>query len=426
MPNIIEQQDLLKGLPDNKLAMMMQQPTGDMPPFLVAAEAQRRQSIREQFSGGPQESVVDTLTKQLAGSVPQNIQAPAQTPPQIPPPQMPPQMPPEMAGVGALPGGEGMRRGGIVQRYQSAGLVIPMVQPAGESYYQDPFGIPDMSGGDTSIIKDVLPDLGLPPIFPQWKTPEEVAAEEVAQKKIPYSYGMTTDERRYMQHAPVQEKQPRDPGAGQNDTSEENKYSATEAELRKRHEELYGANEVSDWERAQKWFDVAQAIMQPGQSKGEIFANAVSAFGRGMAGEKAAERQANIAKQKAMLDWDMAQYEQDRADRSAARAEKLAAQKLYIDQGGKGMGSYAEMIADLIKQKSDYVKTVAEQNLGQTPDLSKDPTIIGIDAEIKRLKEALYGSEASRQKALAGYGAMTGTDPSVMVWDGSALVPFGK
>jgi len=104
MPNIIEQQDLLKGLPDARLSMLMQNPTGDIPPFLVAAEAQRRQSIREQFSGGPQESVVDTLTKQLA-SVPQNIEAPMQTPPRMPPPQM-------QAGINALP--QGMRRGGFV------------------------------------------------------------------------------------------------------------------------------------------------------------------------------------------------------------------------------------------------------------------------------------------------------------------------
>jgi len=140
MPNIIEQQDLLKGIPDNRLAMMMQNPTGDIPPFLVAAEAQRRQAIRQQFAGGPQESVVDTLTKQLAG-VPQNIQAQPKAPPQMPPPmmqQMPQQQMPqqpqqagqETAGVAALQQQmpqqapqQAMRRGGVVQRYDVGGSV---------------------------------------------------------------------------------------------------------------------------------------------------------------------------------------------------------------------------------------------------------------------------------------------------------------
>ena len=73
MPNIIEQQDLLKGLPDARLMTLLQKPVGDIPPFLVAAEAQRRQQIRQQFAGsGSKESGVDSLTKQLAG-VPQNI-----------------------------------------------------------------------------------------------------------------------------------------------------------------------------------------------------------------------------------------------------------------------------------------------------------------------------------------------------------------
>ena len=102
MSNFIKQADLLKGLPDARIATLMQNPVGDIPPFLVAAEAQRRQAIRQQFAGdGNKESVVDTLKRQLS-NVPQNIQAPMRTPPKMPPPQMQPQM----AGIGALPQGQ--------------------------------------------------------------------------------------------------------------------------------------------------------------------------------------------------------------------------------------------------------------------------------------------------------------------------------
>ena len=118
MANIIEQQDLLKGLPDARLSLLLQSPDASIPPFLVAAEAQRRQSIRQQFAGdGGKESVVDTLTKQLS-NVPQNIQAPMRTPPQMPPP-----MQPQMAGIGALPQGQQqMANGGPVRRFASDGF----------------------------------------------------------------------------------------------------------------------------------------------------------------------------------------------------------------------------------------------------------------------------------------------------------------
>ena len=52
MPNIVEQQDLLKGLPDAAIAKLMQAPSGQIPTFLVAAEAQRRQHLQDPTESG--------------------------------------------------------------------------------------------------------------------------------------------------------------------------------------------------------------------------------------------------------------------------------------------------------------------------------------------------------------------------------------
>ena len=86
MANLIEQANLLKGLTNDRIALLMQNPVGDIPPFLVAAEAERRRAASQQATGDVgKESVVDMLTRQLA-NVPQNIQAPMRAPPQMPPP----------------------------------------------------------------------------------------------------------------------------------------------------------------------------------------------------------------------------------------------------------------------------------------------------------------------------------------------------
>jgi hypothetical protein len=336
MPNIIQQQDLLKGLPDDRLSMLMQNPTGDIPPFLVAAEAQRRQSIREQFSGGPQESVVDTLTKQLA-SVPQNIEAPMQTPPQMPTPQM-------QAGVGALE--RGMRDGGMVQRYQDGSLV--------ERYYRygpRGAGAPITRVGETSLTsgiynflfpggEETAPSgdiLSAPTVeeLSRISTQRREAEADAGRTREPTMYGMTAAERRGMPlsspAAPAQK--PRDETAGQEDTSEENQSSAQEAAFRKRLDDLYGQTGASDWEKAQKWFAMAGQFVQPSKNIMQNIAAGASAFAEGAAAEQAAARESAIAREKALLEWDMSRYEADRKSRAEIARDELAYQRELAKMG---------------------------------------------------------------------------------------------
>ena len=268
MPNIIEQQDLLKGLPDDRLSMLMQNPTGDIPPFLVAAEAQRRQSIREQFSGGPQESVVDTLTKQIA-SVPQNIQAPMQEPPQMPPPQM-------QAGVGALQ--QTARDGGLMRRFASLGYVRPSTDVnalaedlanmtpeeleakrlaesnermrianerrhilggrGGIGTAAERQSLESIINGPFSFFYDPQERIDAAKKLVKMPTQEEMEQTlqtgEPAYKpgtSEPYRYGMSASDR---SSSPGYK--PRNEESGQNDTSEENQDAATKAALRKRLE----------------------------------------------------------------------------------------------------------------------------------------------------------------------------------------------
>lgn len=410
MANIIEQQDLLKGLPDARLSLLLQSPDASIPPFLVAAEAQRRQAIRQQFAGdGSKESVVDTLTKQLS-NVPQNIQAPMRAPPKMPPP-MQPQMQPQMAGIGALPQAQQqMAGGGPVRRFNVGSIVTPTVS--------------DLSGSVTGETKEEYLErvkkeriaamqpgkakfLLQNPTAP--KTEAQLAEEELyATTEGPLS-GFYSDESKYDAAAEAAEvanrraaqesgsdgstnmdmggisnllpdkklptpSKPPSSTAGTNDTSPENKYKAMEADMRKRLEGLYEDEGASNWENAQKWFAASQQIMNPDATLMQGLINAGSAYAE-IAGDQAADqRQSDRAREEALLNYDMQIMQGDRANEAAAaaraqeRAEKLADRsslsadsmlKYYSDQYGATLKlAEAEMDPtkkeDLLRQAESF------------------------------------------------------------------------
>ena len=129
--NILEQEDLIKGAPDDLLLQEAQSPTGRVPQFLVVSEIQRRKSMRDRFSAQEQQPEQSVAEQIVAGATPQGIgalqpQMPSQAPsmpmqaPQMSPEMMAPQNapmapPPQMmaAGGGRMPYRR-MAGGGIV------------------------------------------------------------------------------------------------------------------------------------------------------------------------------------------------------------------------------------------------------------------------------------------------------------------------
>ena len=104
--NIFEQEDLIKGLPDQALMREAQQPSGQLPQYLVVSEIQRRQDMRKRFSAENQETPQGTVKDQILSGIAAmgNQQPQQQQPPQ--PGGMPPQpggMPP--GGMPPQPGG---------------------------------------------------------------------------------------------------------------------------------------------------------------------------------------------------------------------------------------------------------------------------------------------------------------------------------
>jgi len=379
MANIIEQQDLLKGLPDARLSLLLQKPDASIPPFLVAAEAQRRQAIRQQFAGdGGKESVVDTLTKQLA-NVPQNIQAPSQMPPQMPPPQMQPQM----AGIGALPQGQQqMANGGPVRRFAGDGYVEPM------------WKIPDYSSviprvGDWvgSTAKSVYDYATTPwgnteaPANPAESSGIDLSLPDF---KIPNSnpnFGDNGEPSPYTDLTPKPKKPPSST-AGTTDTSPENKYKSMEADMRKRLEGLYAADEPSNWENAQKWFAMSQQIMNPDATLMQGLVNAGASYADSAGNQAAQQRQGSRAQDEALLKWDMNSLESQRSTDAQAQQNQLEAMK-YQSEGALKEAEYYRRAADDVREKIN--RRISALTSGGTMTVDEAAN----DPEVKKMAEQI-------------------------------------
>jgi hypothetical protein len=440
MANIIQQQDLLKGLPDNRLAMLLQNPVGDIPPFLVAAEAQRRQAIRQQFaSNGPQESVVDSLTKQLA-NVPQNLNAPTQTPPMVPPT-------PPMQGVMALQQQQQMeqaaqnvqqpqmmRAGGMVQRYQAQGLVRPTVSSVAAAapsvddlagVYVDPFGIPP-SDTDTNWSFPTLKDLGIPSPFPNWITPEEAEKLHAEDKK-----------RRMDERAKRMPKVPYGAAAGMSftgnipapktdspvaeplaDAEGTQRPDETEEEFRARMEELLAYREPSDWEKSQRWFAMAEQFLDPRKTNMQSVAGAGRAFAEQSAAMAAAEREAEFNREKGLLELDMAAAERDRAEKAAQATAKIDSMKYQGEQALREAEYYRKAADDAKERRKSLQEIIADPMIPEDEKAAARTAITEIEELISSYNSAASDAIRISQGQRYQYGKSYGTYMLPRSWDG--------
>lgn len=106
--NLIEQQNILKGLTDEALKSELSQPSGSTPPFLVATELERRKEMRDRYEGekarkGKTSTVLDDLMSSMGTPGPSAAMAPAGMPPVSSPGGMPQQ--PPMSAPSGQPGG---------------------------------------------------------------------------------------------------------------------------------------------------------------------------------------------------------------------------------------------------------------------------------------------------------------------------------
>ena len=115
--NILEVEDMVKGLPDDRLQQEAEMPTGQVPQFLVVSEIQRRSDMRKRFAERQQQQPQGTVKDQI---IQEGIAAMSPPDPSMQAAMMgqQPQMPQEMMPPQGMPMDQppmGMSRGGVVR-----------------------------------------------------------------------------------------------------------------------------------------------------------------------------------------------------------------------------------------------------------------------------------------------------------------------
>jgi len=142
--NILQMEDMVKGLPDQVLMQEAQMPSGQIPQFLALSEVQRRQEMRQKLQAPPEATVADQILQGgIASAMPQ--QGPQQPP--APPQGMPQGMPPQGQPPAMMYGG-GMVPSGIVKMQQGSTV---------------PFSYEMLTPSQRARMAEVLTSLGLYP-----------------------------------------------------------------------------------------------------------------------------------------------------------------------------------------------------------------------------------------------------------------------
>ena len=149
--NILEQEDIVKGLPDAALDSEMQQPSGQIPPFLILSEIHRRTEMRNNFAANEDDLSTPIVSQMLAASSAsrQGLGTPMGQPSPMGQASPVPSMPSPSPAISA--GGVPQGLGGMGVQLASGGGVVGMAE-AGQ--------FPQFYTGDPSDYEET--------IFPKW------------------------------------------------------------------------------------------------------------------------------------------------------------------------------------------------------------------------------------------------------------------
>jgi hypothetical protein len=340
---------------------------------------------------------------------------------------------PQMQGVAALQAQQAvqqmaqpqesqmMRSGGMVQRYQSQGLVTPTVDSLAAS-------IAGMSVEEykRKIEQEKIAKLGRGkaryllenPTVPTSEA-EKAEREFYAATEGPFS-GFYSPESAYAaaqelaknneRDSRVFPKLPAGAAGGMNFAPAPPKESAapvetpppepgeTQDEYRARLEKLLAAQQPSDWEKAQGYFAMAEQLLDPSKTTMQSIVGAGQAFAQSAGEQARAQREADLARERGLLEYDIGERDRKAAIEAERAKREYETQQKILERRNPPAADVLDSIDAMIKDLNENIVKMKDQLSGATPE--------EITAA-EELKNAYIIQRANILKA-AGYGPANG------------------
>ena len=180
--NILQQEDIIKGLPDQALQEEAKSPSGQVPQFLVVSEIQRRTDMRKRYQDPSQQQPQGTITDQITQEGIASVQ-----------PQQPMQGEPmQMMGGGMTPFMRKYAGGGVVRMQEGGITPSNMIQIGQDGFFEQRIREAIAQGVDPSQLVNAIGSRFGPDAVQQAMSiiSPQVGADDVANN---FSNSMTED-----------------------------------------------------------------------------------------------------------------------------------------------------------------------------------------------------------------------------------------
>jgi len=177
--NILEAEDIIKGLPDDALMQESEMPTGQLPQFLVVSEIQRRSDMRnryaQQMQEQPQGTVADQIKQQGIMSMMPQMGAPQMGMPQMGMPQM--GMPPQMMSAGGI---VKLAEGGQAEKIQSLMDILAVGGATAADLVARGYTLDEIQAAQAQLRERMsMPVTGMDRVMPSGKVSDPVRRTEL-------------------------------------------------------------------------------------------------------------------------------------------------------------------------------------------------------------------------------------------------------
>jgi len=333
-----------------------------------------------------------------------------------------------------------MRSGGMVQRYNNGSLVAS--SPQRLKWVMENFDLPNEQAAQKFIMAHPEAGLGSELNFPADMSTVDRLAQSVAPTQQlnslvdsvttnPYTQAYESGYRGIgVMPGAKTEKEVMDNRAEQSRLKKQyQQYAASQPkpepdetpdEYRARLEKLLAAQKPSGWENAEKYFAMAQQFLDPSKTTMESLVGAGQAFSQSAGEQARAQREAKLALEKGLLEYDISQSESERERADKKLQSQIGSLQYQGEQAMKVAELHDRIVREAERELADYEESLA--GLTTPEERANDPTIKSLKQRIKDANGAKNAALAASAMFQRKYGETYGTYTNAPYWDGEKVV----